>query len=130
MTQMKTPSVGTIAWLDLTVPDADSVRDFYRSVVGWETGSVDMGGYNDYNMLPPGSAEPVAGVCHARGSNAGLPAQWLLYIVVADVDRSTQECVRLGGRVIAAPRAMGGARYSVIQDPAGAVCGLYQPAPA
>lgn len=129
MTQMKNPPVGTIAWLDLTVPDAGGVRDFYRSVVGWETGAVDMGGYNDYNMLPPGSAEPVAGVCHARGANAGLPAQWLLYIVVADVDRSAEECVRMGGQMVAAPRAMGGARYCVIQDPAGAVCALYQPAP-
>jgi len=28
-------SVGRIGWLDLTVPDAPEVRDFYRQVVGW-----------------------------------------------------------------------------------------------
>lgn len=28
---------GTIGWVDLTVADAESTRDFYRDVVGWET---------------------------------------------------------------------------------------------
>jgi predicted enzyme related to lactoylglutathione lyase len=28
--------VGKIGWLDLTVDDADAVRDFYREVVGWK----------------------------------------------------------------------------------------------
>ena len=29
------PPVGTIGWTDLTVPDADGLRDFYSAVVGW-----------------------------------------------------------------------------------------------
>ena len=28
----------------------------------------------------------MTGICHARGSNAELPAGWLIYITVADVD--------------------------------------------
>ena len=36
-----------------------------------------MGTHNDFNMLRPGSGKPVAGICHARGPNANLPAQWL-----------------------------------------------------
>ncbi|MFB3107254.1 MAG: hypothetical protein ACE1ZA_20350, partial [Pseudomonadales bacterium] len=39
----------------------------------------------------------VAGICHARGSNANLPPQWLIYINVADVDKSVQRCVEMGG---------------------------------
>lgn len=119
---------GAIAWRDLTVPDAETLRDFYRRVVGWETEPVDMGGYADFNMIPQGSDEPVAGVCHARGSNADLPAQWLIYITVADLDRSIAECRASGGEVLAGPKGTGGARYCVIRDPAGAVAALYQPA--
>ena len=26
---------GSIAWIDLTVPDATGIRDFYKDVVGW-----------------------------------------------------------------------------------------------
>ena len=66
------------------------------------------------------------GVCHARGGNAVLPPQWLIYITVADLDRSMAECERLGGRALTSIRSYGGGRYCVIEDPAGAVCALYQ----
>ncbi|MGH9556791.1 MAG: VOC family protein [Terriglobales bacterium] len=118
-------SVGQIAWRDLTVPDAAKVRDFYCSVVGWRAEPVDMGGYSDFNMLPPAAgSEPVAGICYARAGNANLPAQWLIYVTVADLDESMRRCVELGGKVINGPRNMGKQRYCVIQDPAGAVAAL------
>ncbi len=122
-----TPPVGTIIWRDLTVPDAAAIRDFYARVVGWRAQPLSMGNYNDFNMLPPDSQEPAAGICYARGTNADLPPQWLIYIVVEDVDQSAADCVKLGGAVVAPPRGMGGGRFCVIRDPAGAVCGLYQP---
>ncbi len=68
----------------------------------------------------------MAGVCHARGPNAGLPALWLVYITVEDVDRTAARVVELGGEIIREPRSAGGqARYCVIRDPAGAVCALH-----
>ena len=122
-----TPPVGTIIWRDLTVNDAEAIRDFYVKVVGWKPESVGMGDYHDFSMLPPGSREPEAGICHARGENADMPPHWLIYIVVDDLDRSVDDCVKLGGTVVAPPRGMMGGRFCVIRDPAGAVCGLYQP---
>ncbi|MGH9867130.1 MAG: VOC family protein [Candidatus Polarisedimenticolia bacterium] len=127
MTDQNRPPVGTIGWTDLTVQDAARIRDFYAGVVGWESSPVDMGGYEDFNVMPPGSATPVAGVCHARGGNADLPAQWLIYIIVEDVKRSAARCLEMGGQVIAGPRDMAGGGFCVIRDPAGAVCALYQP---
>ena len=127
MTQDGKPVAGSVAWRDLTVPDADAVRDFYTAVVGWRVEPGDMGGSADYSMLNAGG-EAVAGVCHARGVNAGLPAQWLMYVVVEDLDASLERCHALGGRVVAAPRGLGGGRFCVIADPAGAVCALFQPA--
>jgi uncharacterized protein len=120
------PEIGSIAWFDLTVPDAEGLRDFYAQVVGWKPEAVGMGDYSDYNMLTPGSDTPVAGVCHARGSNAGLPAQWLLYVVVEDVEAAAARCEGRGGKVLVRPKGLSGGRYCVIQDPAGAVCALYQ----
>ena len=55
MSDSKRPQVGTIGWRDLTVENAESVRDFYQGVVGWETSAVDMGGYSDFNLIPPGA---------------------------------------------------------------------------
>ncbi|HEX2062260.1 MAG TPA: VOC family protein [Thermoanaerobaculia bacterium] len=121
--------IGTISWIDLAVPDADAVRDFYRDVAGWTTSDVDMGGYNDYCMIPPGEDAPVAGICHARGVNAALPPQWMIYINVADLDQSMEACTAKGGSIVLGPKSMGdGSRYCVIKDPAGAVAALFQPA--
>ena len=84
-----------------------------------------MGAYSDF-VMSADHAE-VAGICHARGGNAELPPVWLIYITVEDLDQSLEECQRLGGTVLVAPRSYGGGRYCVIKDPAGAVCALYQP---
>lgn len=120
-------SVGQIGWIDMTTADASGVRDFYKAVVGWETEDVDMDGYADYVMKMPGTGDGVAGVCHAQGSNADLPAGWLIYITVADVDASAAACVKYGGKVLVEPRGLAGGRFCVVEDPGGSVAALYQP---
>ena len=121
------PKVGSITWIDLTVSDAEKVRDFYKEVVGWKPSPVSMGDYDDYNMNTPGDDQPVAGVCHARGGNADLPQQWLIYITVEDVDKSSQRCLEMGGKIISGPKEMSGyGKMCVIQDPAGAVAALFE----
>ncbi len=117
---------GRIEWVDLTVVDADRVRDFYAAVVGWEPAPVSMGDYNDYSMMLPGGSDAACGICHSRDGNAGLPSQWLVYIRVADLDASIASCRDKGGKIISGPKNMGEEmRYCVIQDPAGAVCALF-----
>lgn len=119
--------VGSITWADLTVPDAEPIKDFYSQVVGWRTHAVNMGSYDDYNMELPGSHEAIAGICHSRGINAQMPAQWLIYIHVEDIDESVQRCLELGGKVLVEPRGMAEyGRYCVIQDPAGAFAALFE----
>lgn len=126
---MAETSFGSIGWVDLTVEDAGAIRDFYVDVVGWKPEPVDMGGYDDFNMARP-DGTPAAGVCHARGTNADLPASWLVYVNIPDLDGSLERCRARGGEVVVGPREMGnGARYAVIRDPAGAVMALFQPAP-
>lgn len=120
---------GQIGWIDLTVPNAEAVRDFYQSVTGWSPSPVDMGGYQDFCMTPTGAAEPVAGICHARGGNAGLPPVWLVYITVADLEESIARCQALGGKILRPSQSIGpNARFCVIQDPAGAIAALYESA--
>jgi uncharacterized protein len=47
--------IGRIGWLDLTIADAATTRDFYRQVVGWSVQEVEMkegdARYADYNAL-------------------------------------------------------------------------------
>lgn len=121
------PEPGAVLWRDLTVPNAAALRDFYSAVVGWKPQPLSMGEYDDYCMNLPGSGETVAGICHARGSNANVPPQWLIYITVADVAAAAEKCRALGGRVLDGPRMMGRQNFCVIRDPAGAVAALIEP---
>jgi predicted enzyme related to lactoylglutathione lyase len=116
---------GKIIWMDLTVPDVGPVRDFYQQVVGWTPQPVEIEGYDDYNMVAP-EGEAVAGICHKRGFNAAQPSQWMIYITVDDLDRSLAACEANGGRVVVPTRGGDGHRFAVIEDPAGAVCTLYE----
>ncbi|MGH9800690.1 MAG: VOC family protein [Blastocatellia bacterium] len=119
--------IGTIGWIDLTVENADSVKDFYAAVTGWQPAGLDMGGYDDYVMNTPESGEGISGICHARGSNVGLPPVWLIYINVADIEQSLAKCVELGGTAITPIKNYGGqGRYCIIRDPAGAHCALFE----
>jgi len=130
--------VGQLVWRDLTVDDADGVRDFYEKVVGWKVTPLGMPApedgpgagedYSDYVMesvAPDGTTDAVAGVCHARGTNRGIPAQWLMYVRVADMDAAVAAAVAEGGKVVHGPRSMGNGTLAVVEDPAGAVLGLW-----
>ena len=127
MAGKKRVKLGTIAWVDLTVKNAEVVRDFYAAVAGWKPEAVSMGRYSDYNMIDLETGRSVAGICHQLGGNKDLPAQWLIYVVVADLDASLAECTARGGAVVTGPKIMGPkSRFAVIRDPAGAVAALFE----
>lgn len=120
--------VGHISWLDLTVSDASTTRDFYRQVVGWSVQDVKMedadGRYADYNMLGD-DGRPAAGVCHARGVNLGLPPIWMIYLPVGDLAESLRRVQEEGGKVIKTTRGTDGEyAYAAVQDPVGACLAL------
>ena len=117
-------SIGRVEWVDLSIGDAARSKDFYCKVIGWKSTDVEMGTYSDFNLNLPGSGETMAGICHARGMNANLPAQWLMYVRVVDVAASAAEAERQKGKVLDGPRRMGGSNFCVIQDPDGAVMAL------
>jgi predicted enzyme related to lactoylglutathione lyase len=67
--------VGKTVLHDLTVDNAVDVKDFYASVVDWDTVAVFMpsdehsgGDYEDFNMNLPGSAKTIAGVAMPEGA--------------------------------------------------------------
>lgn len=121
-------SAGRIAWLDLTVADATDVRDFYREVIGWGVQEFPMGKgedtYADYCMLGEGG-ETVAGICHARGINTGLPPVWLLYLPVGDLKESVRQAEAHGGEIVKATRGDDGEYATVVvRDPVGGYLAL------
>ncbi len=123
---MEKSVIGTIGWIDLTVPNATEVKDFYANVTGWKPEPVNMGDYDDYNMTADG--EPKAGVCHKQGGNKDIPSQWMIYINVANLKESREQCEKMGGKLLSDVKGAGAmGNYCFIEDPAGAVCALFEP---
>jgi predicted enzyme related to lactoylglutathione lyase len=121
-------TIGRISWLDLTVFDASSTRDFYRQVVGWSVQNVEIEDgaehYADYTMISD-DGNPAAGVCHARGVNVGLPPVWMIYLPVGDLAESLRRVPEEGGKVIGAkPGEDGEYAFAVVEDPVGAYLAL------
>ena len=124
--------MGSILWLDLTVSDASATQDFYQQVVEWSVDSVEMddGGnrYVDHNMLGE-DGTPVAGICHARGVNLGLPPVWMIYLPVGDFTESLSRVEEEGGKVIKVKQGKDGEYVcATVQDPVGVYLAL-MPAP-
>ena len=117
--------IGSIGWRDLTVENAPGLRDFYTAVVGWSVEEASMGDYSDY-VMKDANGKAVGGVCHARGTNADLPPQWLVYVVVENLEKSLDETMKRGGDVVAPPRGLMGGKMAVVKDPAGAVIALWE----
>ena len=120
---------GQVTWNDLTVSDAESVCEFYESVVGWTSSPVAMGDYSDYSMIDA-AGNVIAGVCHAKGENANIPPVWLMYVTIENLDERVAKCKTSGGTVVDGPRSAGGGRIAVIKDPAGAILALFEPVSA
>ncbi len=120
---MKEPA-GKVIWVDLTVPNAEAVSDFYKEIVGWERAPVSQGDYHDYNMMRGDT--PTTGICYKRGFNQDVPSQWMLYLTVDDYEDKIAKVTELGGKILIPTRGEVGGRFAVIEDPAGAVCTLYE----
>jgi len=111
---------GRIAWVDLTVEDATTSRDFWAHVGGFDgVEAVSMGRYSDFTLTTDGKG--AAGVCHRQGPNAGTPPVWMVYFTVDSLDRALAETRDRGGEVLDLRPPM-----AVVRGPEGAIAALYQ----
>jgi predicted enzyme related to lactoylglutathione lyase len=106
-------------WIDLTVDDADSLKDFYSAVTGWSPEATDMGDYADYTLTTT-EGHGMAGVCWRRGVNADLPTGWIPYFPVADIESSVKSAVEKGATLLKDK-----SRVAYLKDPSGAVFALF-----
>jgi uncharacterized protein len=114
---------GHFVWFELITPDIDKGTSFYPAVVGWGTQAMDMGGFT-YNMLTQGET-PQCGVIHPPME--GVPAQWVSYLSVDDVDAKAKAVVAAGGSIIVPPADIPTiGRFCLVADPQGATFNLFK----
>lgn len=134
-TPMPDPSKpGHFCWMELMTPDREKAVRFYSELCGWEmdhrpmTAPCPDGEQSfTYTMAgPKGAPYKVAGMMQMDGPQwAGIPPHWMAYITVKDVDAKVEQVTKLGGQVKVPPTDIPDVgRFSVIQDPTGAVVSL------
>ena len=117
---------GTFNWIELLTPDEADAKRFYGGLFGWDYDEQPIDGGGTYTMVRAGGKE-AAGMHQPGTEQQGVPPNWLSYAAVDDVDATASRAAELGGTVMAGPfDVMESGRMAVIQDPTGAVLGLWQ----
>ena len=115
---------GTLCWADLNSQDPAAASKFYTEVFGWEImPGKDQSGY----LHVKNGEEFIGGMPPAKHQNPDTPPHWMLYFTVADCDASTDKAKALGAKIYMGPMTMEGVgRMTILADPQGAVCALFQ----
>ena len=110
--------------VELQTQDPTKARQFYQGLFDWKF--EEWGGSTPYTVINVGEG---TGGGLMKSPMPGAPSQWLAYALVSDVAASTQKAKSLGGKVLVEPMKVEEHGWlGVIQDPTGAVLGLWQPA--
>ena len=118
---------GQFLWNELVTTDESAAAAFYTALFGWKTEAFNPGQPSvvPYTLFKQGDA--------MRGGmmkcpHPGLPAHWLAYVSVPDVDAAAAEAAKLGGQVVVPPMDIPTVgRIAVLVDPQGAAIGIFKP---
>lgn len=120
---------GVFSWVDLGTTDPEAAKVFYGELFGWsfqdiptDSGTVySMAQLEGYNVAGLGPLDPGM-------QEQGVPPFWSSYVKHDDVDTVAARAAEAGGNVMFPPfDVMDAGRMTTIQDPTGAIFGVWQP---
>jgi len=129
MGQRESYPSGTFCWTDLSTPDPAGAAAFYGALLGWEGEAMPSGSAGGYWMMAR-DGNDVAGMMAMpeEPRAAGAPPAWLSYVAVEDAGAAVGRVTELGGTVMTpAFDVLEAGRMALVQDPQGAVLGLWEP---
>jgi len=116
----KTP--GIFSWNELSSQDIEGSVDFYTGLLGWTADVMEMPGGMTYTMFMNGE-RPVAGLMEPP---VDVPAHWLSYITVENLEATVSKAEGLGAKTIVPPTTVPEkGRFAVITDPQGATIAFW-----
>lgn len=105
-----------VCWNELRTRNTDAATEFYSKLLGWGVSATP-----DYTMFTAGP--PLAGMLTMpREIPLFIPAHWLAYFAVADVDLTLETAKKAGGKIMSPPMDIPNiGRIAAIGDTAGTV---------
>jgi predicted enzyme related to lactoylglutathione lyase len=119
---------GALCWFELGTTDQAGAKQFYGSLLGWTANDSPMSPNAVYTMFNLEGRNTAA--CYSLDSDMlarRVPPSWMVYIAVADADKTVEKVMPAGGTIIAPPfDVMDYGRMAVLQDPGGAHFSIWQ----
>ena len=110
-------------WHELQTRDCAQALRFYEAMFGWTTEDASAGSPRERHLCKRGDV--AIGAVTISQAPAHVPAFWLPFLAVADLEDRVARARALGARVLRDPAAVPGAgRLAVLVDPRGALFGL------
>lgn len=110
--------------VELLSTDVGHSRAFYGKLFDWKFEDMPFG-RDTYTVIKVGEG---TGGGLVRNPIPGAPSDWLAYVKVDDVAAMTNKARSLGASVVNnVTEVKGAGTFSIIQDPTGAMLGLWQP---
>ncbi len=116
---------GTFCWAELETADPEGAAAFYVGLFGWDAMDMELAAGGEATTFRLRGRD----VCelHLHDPRQGPPG-WLSYVSVEDVDEVTKRAQDAGAKVVREPlKVYAAARTAVLEDPTGAVFGLWEP---
>lgn len=116
---------GVFSWVDLSTNDQEGAKAFYSGLFGWSFLDIPLD-ENMYYSMAQIEGYNVAGLGPAMDPN--MPTLWSSYVNHSNIDAVADRAAKAGGNVMMPPMdVMDSGRMALIQDPTGAVVGVWQP---
>ncbi len=114
---------GAMCWNELATRDPDAAGAFFGELLGWDVDrkGPELADYREFRRA--GEQRSIAGCMPMVGEMwpDWLPAHWMVYFAVDDVDATAARAAELGGTVSVPPTDIEPGRFAVLGDPQGAV---------
>ena len=121
---------GTFCWVELGTSDNEAAKTFYTQLFDWEYTDNPMGPDQGVYTILKLNGKDIGGLYKLMPDmvTQGIPPHWMSYVAVSDADASVEKAKAEGATIMNGPFdvfTMG--RMAVIEDPTGAVIGLWEP---
>jgi predicted enzyme related to lactoylglutathione lyase len=116
---------GAFCWNELATRDVDAAKRFYGAVFGWdaETNAYGETSYTEWKL----GGRSIGGMIQMNEQwPEDVPPHWMVYFATDDVDAATRRVEELGGKVSVPPTDTPAGRFTVVNDPHGAVFSIIE----
>jgi uncharacterized protein len=114
---------GKFCWNELATTNVAAAKKFYKGWLGWKSRPFGKG--MEYTLFMKGK-DMAGGML--KCPKPGIPAHWVPYVIVGNVEASIKKAAKLKGKVLMEPFNIPDVgRIAVLRDPQGAVIGILKP---